>query len=63
MAGFPMTLGNPQKQSNYTISKVAAVYNVALQISASKFQPILQQGPSADTRKYLSQYFPAQYFS
>lgn len=45
MAGFPMTLGNPQKQRNDVIFKAAVVYNVSLQIS------ILQQGPSADTRK------------
>lgn len=63
MAGFPMTLGNPQKQRNDTVSKVAVVNNVPLQISASKFQPILQQGLSADTRKYSSWYFPSQYFS
>lgn len=57
MAGLPMTLGNPQEQRNDAIFKAAVVYNASLQIS------ILQQGPSPDTREYLSQYFPSQPFS
>lgn len=63
MAEFPMTLCNCQKQRNEAIFKAAAVYNVPLRISTSKSQPILQQRPSADTRKFLSQYFPSQSFS
>lgn len=63
MAGFSVTSGNPQKQRNDTIFKAAAIYNVPLQISTAKFQPILQQGPSADMRKYSSKYFPLQSFS
>lgn len=59
-----MTLGNPQKQRKDAIFEAATVYNVPLQISTSKFHPILQHGPSADMRKkYLSQYFSSQSFS
>lgn len=46
-----MTLGNPQKQRKDAIFKAATVSNVPLQISTSKFHPILQHGPSADMRK------------
>lgn len=63
MAGFPMTLCNHQKQRSEGIFKAAAVYNIPLQISTSKSHPILQQRLSADTRKFLSQYFPSQSFS
>lgn len=58
-----MTLDNPQKQRNYTIFKAATVDSGSLWISTFTFQPILWQGPSADTMKYLSQCFPSQSFN